>query len=570
MSWLMDLGLFALLFFLLVFFHELGHFLMAKWVGIKVEKFSIGMGPKIFSFQGGETEYRLAWLPLGGYVKMSGDDPSKEYTEEEKRRGFLTQKPSRKLLVVFGGPVFNLILPIFIYSLMLIIGIPTVDRVVGTLDEGGAGAKAGLLSGDKILSIDGKEINQWKDMEKIVQSSANQELTLQVERLDLRAGKSKVFDLAVTPELKDGKSKFGEDIKVGMLGVSPAYLLPRIYFEESDGPLSKAGLQPFDQIVSVNSVKILSLDQFRRYLELNSPDEFEVAYKRTLESGKEVTGLSTVSVPAASKGAKTIDERLGLLPIELVIGQVSEDGKAYEAGVRKSDRLISIDGKMITKWEQVPEIIRASKGEALSYVFSRGGKQMSFDIAAEKTTIENPLLGKDDPLSVEEKYRIGVSPDLLADTSYFHEQSWSPIAWLNKGVTETWRMASMTVEALFKLVTGELSFRLLGSPIMIYKVAGNTYRMAGGGQNGWIAFLTNLALLSITLGLVNLLPIPVLDGGHAVFFTLEAIRGKPLSLKSMEIAAQVGLVILIGLFVLVIYNDFNRYGFLDPVFKLFQ
>jgi regulator of sigma E protease len=131
-------------------------------------------------------------------------------------------------------------------------------------------------------------------------------------------------------------------------------------------------------------------------------------------------------------------------------------------------------------------------------------------------------------------------------------------------------MASMTVQSLYKLFTGQLSFKLLGSPIMIYKVAGNSYRIAGGGYFGWISFLSNLALLSITLGLVNLLPVPVLDGGHATFFIIEWIRGRPVSLRFMEIAMQVGLFLLIALFGLVLMNDIHRYQILESVLKLFR
>src|SRR5665213_2617730 len=141
---LIDIGLFALLFLLLVFVHELGHFLMAKWVDIKVEKFSIGMGPKLFSFKRGETEYKLELLPLGGYVKMAGDDPTKEYTPEERERGFLAKKPPQKLLVVFGGPLFNLILPIFIFGLTLATGIPTMRPIVGSLESEMPASLAGL------------------------------------------------------------------------------------------------------------------------------------------------------------------------------------------------------------------------------------------------------------------------------------------------------------------------------------------------------------------------------------------------------------------------------------------
>jgi len=142
--------------------------------------------------------------------------------------------------------------------------------------------------------------------------------------------------------------------------------------------------------------------------------------------------------------------------------------------------------------------------------------------------------------------------------------------WVTYGFKRTWEMTTMTVEALGKLVTGQLSLKLLGSPIMIYKVAGNSYRMAGGGKHGWISFFNALALLSISLGLFNLLPIPVLDGGHATFFLIEWIRGKPLSLKVLEMAMQVGMFAIITLIAFVLYNDFHRYGFFDAFMNLFR
>jgi regulator of sigma E protease len=179
-------------------------------------------------------------------------------------------------------------------------------------------------------------------------------------------------------------------------------------------------------------------------------------------------------------------------------------------------------------------------------------------------------MGKDNPLAAEPVYRIGIGPATNFETATFIDKSLNPIKWIKRGFSETWLMGSMTVTALYKIFTGQLSVKLLGSPIMIYKVAGNSYRMAGGGYQGWISFLTNLALLSIALGLMNLLPVPVLDGGHATFFTIEWIRGKPVSLRVMEIASQVGLFLLICLFVLVIFNDFHRYGWFDSIMKVFR
>jgi regulator of sigma E protease len=281
-------------------------------------------------------------------------------------------------------------------------------------------------------------------------------------------------------------------------------------------------------------------------------------------------------------GQGTVLQRLNIQPIELVVGEVSQEvlvnegsrqteaGPAFMAGIRKGDRLISIDGKALTTWEDVPELVKAAAGREFEIVWSRNGEILRATIRSKATILQDSMMGKDNPLTVNVTPRIGVSPYLSAEASHVIEQSWNPSVWLKKGVNETWELISLTAQALGKLVTGQLSLRTLGSPIMIFKVAGNSYRVAGGGQFGWVAFLKTLALLSVSLGLVNLFPIPVLDGGHATFFVLEWIRGRPVSLRTMEIASQVGMVLLLSLFGLVIYNDFVRYHFFDKIFGLFQ
>lgn len=563
MSWLIDLGLFALLFFILVFVHEFGHFLMARLVGIRVEKFSIGMGPSLFAFKRGDTEYRLAALPLGGYVKMAGDDPTKEYSEEEKKVGFLTQKPGAKLLVVFGGPSFNLILPIFVYAFMLILGIPTVENIIGSVEPGQPAFEAGLQPGDRILKLKNIDIKEWNQVEEIVRNSANEELPALVERRNLQTGELERLEMVLKPELGEGRSRFGESIQVGKLGISPSYIIPQIYFEDSQSPVAQAGFKKFDRVLEVAGVPVRTMSEFRKALAVN--EKLQDLPIKVTRDGLEFSAI--VKVPS---GTEPITARLGLYPIELVIGKIEEGSPAARAGIQVGDRLVSINGKVLTAWEQVPEIIRGSAGRALEVVWSRDGQRMSASLQAEKTTIDDPILGKDNPLAVNEIYRIGVTPRFEMEMSLFQEKSYNPIMWVKKGVTESWNLMSMTVTALTKLVTGDLSLKLLGSPIMIYKVAGSTFRLAGGGHHGWIAFLTNLALLSITLGLVNLLPIPVLDGGHALFFIIEAIRGKPVSIRVMEIATQIGIFVLVAIFALVIYNDLDRYNLLGRLFQVFK
>jgi regulator of sigma E protease len=559
---LVDLGLFALLFLILVFIHELGHFLMAKWVGIKVEKFSIGMGPKLFSFTKGETEYKLELLPLGGYVKMAGDDPTKEYSEEEKRRGFLSKKPPQKLLVVFGGPAFNLILPLFIFGLTLATGIPTMKAVVGSLEAEMPGALAGLQSGDRILTIDGRPAIKFQDIEVAVEKSSGSPLNLEIERVNLQTGAKEILTKTLQPKKVPGKTKFGEETEVFRIGVGPDFTSPEIFFDDPESLAARSGLKPFDKIKKINSVEILSADQLEKAWTFVEPGPLSLVVERDRK---------TVSVNVEIPNAKTsVPARLGLLSTQLVLGMVEKNSPAARAGLQIHDFLVSINGQELKDWDDVTKFVRGSDGKALQIKWNRKGKPMEASILPEKTVIEDPLMGKDNPLARDPVYRIGISPAKAVETALMFERSLNPIDWIKRGFSETWNMTKTTVIALSKLFTGQLSIKLLGSPIMIYKVAGNSYRMAGGGYLGWYSFLTTLAMLSITLGLVNLLPIPVLDGGHATFFIIEWIRRRPVSVRFMEIATQVGLFLLIALFGVVLFNDFTRYGFFDSIVKLFR
>ncbi|MDB5036591.1 MAG: hypothetical protein JWQ35_119, partial [Bacteriovoracaceae bacterium] len=547
---------------LLVFVHEMGHLLMAKWVNIKVEKFSLGMGPKLFSFKRGETEYKLELLPLGGYVKMAGDDPSKEYSGEDKERGFLSKKPWQKLLVVFGGPVFNLLLPIVIFGLMLATGIPTMQAVVGSLEPGMAAVEAGLQPGDKVVSVDGEKITKFQQLETIIEKSAGKKLQFTIERRNLDTGALETLTKVVVPKTTAAKSKFGEDVEMGRIGVGPDFTVPQIFFENDQSLLAKAGLKLFDRVKSVNNVEVLTQEQFLGALSHLKPGPFELTVD---EAGK--SKAVSLNLPA---GKGSVQERIGLKPTQLVLGAIEKNSPAEKSGLKVHDLLLSIGSKNLTEWDDVAKAIRASDGKPILVKWSRKGTKMEATMTPEKTVIQDPMMGKDNPLARDAIYRIGISPAKATETSLMMERSFNPIKWLKRGLNETWTMTATTVIALSKLFTGQLSIKMLGSPIMIYKVAGSSYRMAGGGYLGWFSFFSTLAMLSIALGIMNLLPVPVLDGGHATFFFIEWIRGKPVSLRVMELASQVGLFLLIALFGVVLFNDFTRYGFFDSIFKLFR
>jgi regulator of sigma E protease len=243
---------------------------------------------------------------------------------------------------------------------------------------------------------------------------------------------------------------------------------------------------------------------------------------------------------------------------------------AFVAGLKVGDRLFSINGKVLKSFEDVPDIIKASNGKALKIVWSRQGKLMNAILEPAQSTQEDPMLGKDSPGVVKPEFRIGIGSLAMADASHYFERSFNPITCIKRGLSETWYFTSLTAQALYKLVTGKLDLKMIGSPYMIYKIAGGSYKRGGGGYMGWYNFLHMLCLLSVTLGIFNLLPIPVLDGGHAVFFFIEWIRGKPVSLRAMEISTQVGLVGLLCFMVVVFYNDIVRYSLFDNLLKMFR
>ena len=337
----------------LIFVHEFGHFLLAKIMGVGVEKFSLGFGPRILGKKIGMTDYRISAIPLGGYVKMVGEAPDAEIEESMRPLSFSHKGVSKRIAIVLAGPVFNLLLAVVIFfGFFQISGRPVTLPEVGGVQEGMPAETAGIKEGDRIVSVNGRAVSEWQEMAERISAAEGKELTLGILRED------RVISVELKPKLIESENLFGEKIDKYVIGVSA--------------------------------------------------------------SG------------------------------------------AYEV-----ERL-------------------------------------------------------------------------------------NPIEAFGEGLTQTWRIIELTVLSVGKIISGTLSAKTLGGPIMIAQLAGEH------AKAGMTEFIFFIALLSINLGILNLLPIPVLDGGHLIFFLIEAVTGKPVNLRMREVAQQVGIVVLIMLMVFVFYNDITR------------
>ena len=499
---------------ILVFFHELGHFLLAKRSNIRVEKFSLGFGPKLVSFVRGETEYLISALPLGGYVKMYG---------EGKEDNVIVESVSDT-----GSP---------------------------------------LVSGDRIVGIKGFSLGEHGSWEKLLyalKSDPHREKELEFER------DGRVYAVTVSDStLHNIEAYYEKDYHRGFSGKSltdrflviiagpamnfiiPFFFMPLVFmfgisvsgyledppditYVKKDSPAHLSGFAAGDRILSVNGKEVKNWKDVNIAVHSN-PDsvlEFKVG------TGGETRTLSFFAEAGPDGSVETGFAR----PIAATIAEVAENRPAWEAGIRPGDRIKAIDGIEVTDWNHMSDIIAESGGKELDFTIERGGERMHFRLAAE---MQKNI----------ERYIIGVSPDtdrVLKKYGFFES--------LSRGIAEA---ARMTVEItilffgfLFKLVTGKIALATAGKtvagPLLIAKISGDI------AQSGISNLLQFTSLISINLALINLLPIPMLDGGHLLYLAIEKIKRKPLSIKTLEITQRIGFSFLIFIMAAALYNDIMR------------
>ncbi|WP_242338521.1 MULTISPECIES: RIP metalloprotease RseP [Anaeromyxobacter] len=538
----------------LIFVHELGHFLVAKALGVKVVRFSIGFGTRLFGFRRGETEYRISLLPLGGYVKMAGDDPSEELAPEDRGRGFLEQPPWKRLLIAFAGPAMNLVFPGLIYFALMIgqNGEPTAGPVVGTVAPGSPAAEAGLRAGDRILSVQAPgtapaPVRYFGDLRDLVSPHAGEPLTFRVERDGAPVGPVTIVPAA------DEEANPIETTRRGVIGVT-AFYAPAVVAPATAG--AAGPLEPFDLVVAVNGTKVRHLGELEHAVRdaACKPVSLEVVRERAEKlPGATLASFDPVkldAVPTCAGG------RPAFLPadpsLSTFVAAVVPGSPADKAGLRRGDAIAAINGKPVRSFMR--------DVNALAREF-QVGKPVALTLADGRTpTLVPAKESYVDELTKERKERLvlGFQPDrrALVDARALVVDEVP----LSRGPVEmaglAWRQLSevvrLTVLGIQRIVTGQISFKTVGGPIMLFSIASEA------AQEGWASFLFKMALISVNLGLMNLLPIPVLDGGHIAQALVEAVTRRPLSLRAREIANIVGIVLLFTLMLFVFKNDIVR------------
>ena len=424
----------------LIFVHELGHFLAARKCGVIVEKFSIGFGKKLFGFTSRGTEFIVAAIPLGGYVKMKGEELGEETSEEGS---FSAAPPQHRLLIAFAGPAFNILFALAIYVFVYMIGVETIGPVIGTVKENSPALEAGLQTGDKIISVNNNPIRFWSQLQKKVYHSPGEKLDFQIERLN-----KGIINLEIIPTTEEIKNLFGDTEQVGLIGITP--LANTITYIKKESAAEKAGLQLNDRIIAVQNINIFGWSDLR---------------------------------PAA------VDK----------------------------------------------------PGELLTFKIQRNDTEILIPLTPTPKTIKGPD-GND--LKIGE-IGIGMSGLMVLE-------QYGLIGSVSRAIKETWEMTSLIAISVQKMLFGSIPADQIGGPILIFQIYGEQ------AEQGFNEFIRLTALLSINLGLINLLPIPILDGGHILFFLIEIIKGRPVTEKNRELAQQVGFFMLISLMVFAFYNDIVR------------
>lgn len=548
---------FILLVGILIFVHELGHFLAAKYFNIKVLKFSLGIGPPIFRFTKGETTYQIALLPLGGYVKMLGDTPMDEIAPEDRNRAFTTVPVYQRAIVAFAGPLFNLVFPILCFFAYFVLG-PTVDApVVGQVEIGTPAERAGFKSGDRILEIQGSRVWDFDQISDFVGNRAGEPTAVKVQRGDDEV------ELEVTPKEVVMRDLFGGLGPRGMIGVSSIQLSTHVGV---DSPRARAlGFETGDRILKIGETKVDYLSDVERVLREKAGQTVPMLLARSERyAAGEVLLLRRTSpvrieveIPADTDGITA----LGLAPADAFVRSLEPEGPAALAGIRPGDRLVSVAGERTSFFYSFVAALERTGKDPVEVGIARDGVHQTFTLHKVPRERMNPVTGLEEPY-----YDSGFGLGSLPRSS--HTLSWisggrsirevahlslSEAAWMS--VVQTGKVIGGTMLALYKLFTGDISVKTVGGPILLFQVA------AQAADLGIFAYLEHLALISVNLGIINLLPVPVLDGGHLMFCLIEAIKRRPVSLRVRELATIVGLVLLAMLIVLVFSNDISRIAF---------
>ena len=451
---LWNIGSFIVALGILVTIHEYGHYWVARKMGVKVLKFSVGFGKSIWSRTAKDgVEYCVAMIPLGGYVKML-DEREGDVAPEERAVAFNTQPVGARIAIVAAGPIANFLLAILVYIWMFMLGVPALKPYVGEIPENSIAYEAGLRDGGLIHSIDGKAVESWEDVNHAVARRMGEENELVVLYEQDNESLQREYSLNLSGWTVDPK-------RPDLLG--------------------SLGLRPWSPSVAPK------------------------------------------------------------------FGEVDPNGAAAKAGIRVGDEVISINKQPVADWRELVEIVVRNPDQTMTMAILRNGETIELDVTIGSVEADGNKRG-----------RLGVTQtewtehDMVRIEEMRHRQQYSLYDAIGQGLDKTWEITTLSFRLIGKLFTGDVSPQNLSGPISIAEGAG-TY-----ASYGFVFFLSFLGMISVNLGIINILPIPVLDGGHLLYYFIELIRGKPLSESVQEIGLRIGLVMVLSLMVFSVFNDISR------------
>ncbi len=551
---LQNLHTFVIFIGVLVFVHELGHFLLAKACNIKVLKFSLGFGPRLFGFTRGETEYVVSALPLGGYVKMLGEMHDNDVDAEDQPRSFNSRPLYQRAAVVLAGPVFNFILAYFVYMFLLAGSQTFGDTKLGVVAQGYPAWNAGIRPGDRIVEIDGQAVQDWDGLKSKIATRPGETLAITYER------DGKRFETEVSTRVETMSNVFQELERQGRVGVSLQYIKPIVAVVDPESPAAKAGLRTDDVIIRVGETPTAAWHEVRQALaRANATDPITIRYERdgkeesaTLLPGERVEGIPSETFSSADvPGGYT-----GLVSKDVLVMEVEPETPASKIGLQEGDRLLSLGIKRQGEVKVQPIGAWDIDLDAFTGVDATSEFILSYQRGRDVITREMKLVERtevDEFKNERTQFVFGARNDREASDLYTFERQVGVLEASVDALHRTGAAMTLITKGISKMAQGDIPLDNMGGPIMLFYIAEKS------AKRGLNDFLSMMAIISVNLGLVNLLPIPVLDGGTLVFLGIEAIRRRPPSMRVREIANVVGLAILMLLMVVVFKNDIFRF-----------
>lgn len=542
----MDLVYFVILVSSLIFVHEVGHFVLAKLFGVKVLTFSLGFGPKILRIHGKETEYCVGILPLGGFVKMLEGRKDETVLPEDAKRTFEAQAVWKRILIVTAGPIMNLLFPILLYFVAFLGDRTFLPPTVGIVLPGHP-AEGRLLPGDRIMAVDGDPISTYDEFSRAVRANPGRELHLKVFR-DLG-----YVSVAITPEAVVERQALDINDTVGRVGILPASPASAIGVSDLSSPAYRSGLRTFDLIIQVGAQPIKKFVELERAFDSNRGETVPITYLRPKPIQGALGGLVDIAVYEAGVAALTPSvepgdmlSRTGIESSDLYAAVVPEGSAEDKANMRPGDKIIEVDGQPVSTWFSLQERMSDNPDSPHELVWLRDGRKMSGMIRLRREDRIDEFGVRTTKYVMRTTNWLPFALEPLVDNP-------APIRWaMLHAVEETRDVVRFTLVGIVRLVQGRLSMSSISGPLSIYDLAGQE------GAKGADYFLWVMALVSVNLGLINLLPIPVLDGGHLLFFGVEAIIRRPLPLRVREVASIIGLTLLFALMGIAFKNDVER------------